>query len=335
MKAKQRTLLILLVLVVLAGAALALLTRSNQKAEQAASEAEAGTIPLSSFAVDSLTEIQYTYQGDTVSLLYDGENWTLADDPDYHLDQTKCNTMAAALADLKAKRQLDAQTGEDYGMEVPLVTVTVTAGGETNTFTFGDTNTITGDIYVQKEGDSAVYTAASSKVSCFEYGKEELFGAFNPAGITSSSLETIDYTYSGGGESFSVQLKAVSVAADADSSASEAADSAADSETYTTAWRLADETETSLNEEAVNGILSALSGYVSGQITGADPADYGFDAPLVTVTAFDGETTYQVTYASGTDGCYMMTEGDSSIYKVDLTVPEAFHYTAEQLKATS
>ena len=74
---------------------------------------------------------------------------------------------------------------------------------------------------------------------------------------------------------------------------------------------------------------------MSGQITGADPADYGFDVPLVTVTASDGETTYQVTYASGTDGCYMMTEGDSSIYKVDLTVPEAFHYTAEQLKAAS
>ena len=40
MKAKQHTLIVLLVFVLAAGAALALLTHANQKAEQAASEAE-------------------------------------------------------------------------------------------------------------------------------------------------------------------------------------------------------------------------------------------------------------------------------------------------------
>lgn len=330
MKAKQRTLLILVVLIVLAGGALALLTLFDQKEEQAASEADEGSISLSSFSVDSLTAITYTYQDETVSLLYEDGTWTLADDPAYHLDQTKCDTMATALADLRAKRQIDAQSGEDYGMSAPLVTVTVTAGGETNTFTFGDTNTITGDIYLQKEGDSAIYTASSSKAGCFEYGRSDLFGPFNPAGITSSSLQTIDYTCFKGDESFSVQLKAVSVAAD--SSAEDAADSA-DSGTYTTVWRLADDTDTVLNEEAVNDILSALNGYVTGQITKGDPADYGFDTPLVTVEASDGETTYHLTYTSGTDGYYLMVEGDSSIYQVDAAVPDAFCRTAEELKA--
>ena len=337
MKAKQRTLIVLLILVIVAGGALALLTFSNRKAEQAASEAEEGSISLSSFAVEDLTEIQYTYQGETVSLLYDGENWTLADDPGYHLDLTKCDTMATALADLKAKRQLEAQSDQDYGLDAPIVTVTVTAGEETNTFTFGDTNTITGDIYLQKDGDSAVYTASSSKVGCFEYGKADLFGSFNPAGITSSSLETIDYTYSGGEEPFSVSLKAVSVAADDASSeaASSTSDSEADSGSYTTVWRLSDDADTELDEDKVNAILSALGGYVSGQMTDADPAAYGFDQPLVTVDASDGETTHRLTYAAGTDGYYLMVEGDSSIYTVDTTVPEAFSNTAEQLKAAS
>ena len=89
MKAKRRTLVVLLILVILAGGALALLNFSNQKAEQAASKAEEGSISLSSFAVDDLSEIQYTYQGETVTLLYDGDTWTLEDDPDYHLDQNK------------------------------------------------------------------------------------------------------------------------------------------------------------------------------------------------------------------------------------------------------
>ena len=46
MKAKQHTLIVLLVFVLSAGAALTLLTHANQKAEQAASEAEDGSIPL-------------------------------------------------------------------------------------------------------------------------------------------------------------------------------------------------------------------------------------------------------------------------------------------------
>ena len=46
MKAKQHTLIVLLVFVLAAGAALTLLTHANQKAEQAASEAEDGSISL-------------------------------------------------------------------------------------------------------------------------------------------------------------------------------------------------------------------------------------------------------------------------------------------------
>ena len=226
MRAKRRTLLVLLGLIVLAAAALALLTWANRREEQAASAAEEGTIPLSSFAVDDLTALEYTWQGETVSLSYDGTDWTLSDDPDYHLDQTKCDAMAAALADLKAKRRLDAQPGEDYGFAAPLLTVSVTASGQTDTFTFGDTNTITGDVYLQKEGEDAVYTAASAKAGCFEYGKADLFEPFNPAGLTASRLERIEYTRSGGE---TIRLQAVSVP-DAEKSA--------DSWAYTTAWRL-------------------------------------------------------------------------------------------------
>ena len=322
MRAKRRTLLVLLGLIVLAAAALALLTWANRREEQAASAAGEGTIPLSSFAVEDLTALEYTWQGETVSLSYDGTDWTLSDDPDYHLDQTKCDAMAAALADLKAKRRLDAQPGEDYGFAAPLLTVSVTAAGQTNTFTFGDTNTITGDVYLQKEGEDAVYTAASAKAGCFEYGKADLFEPFNPAGLTASRLERIEYTRSGGE---TIRLQAVSVP-DAEKSA--------DSSAYTTVWRLEGDPDAALDEEKTDALLSALSGYVTGQITaaaGADPSACGFDQPLVTLSASDGEKDYALTYAAGTDGYYLMVEGDSSIYTVDGTVLDAF-VLAEELK---
>ena len=66
---------------------------------------------------------------------------------------------------------------------------TVTAGGETQTFRFGAENPVTGDVYLQKEGDEAVYTVASAKLQAFLTSKAGLFGAFCPAGITRSDIE--------------------------------------------------------------------------------------------------------------------------------------------------
>ena len=266
MRAKRRTLLVLLGLIVLAAAALALLTWANRREEQAASAAGEGTIPLSSFAVEDLTALEYTWQGETVSLSYDGTDWTLSDDPDYHLDQTKCDAMAAALADLKAKRRLDAQPGEDYGFAAPLLTVSVTASGQTDTFTFGDTNTITGDVYLQKEGEDAIYTAASAKAGCFEYGKADLFEPFNPAGLTASRLERIEYTRSGGE---TVRLQAVSVP-DAEKSA--------DSSAYTTVWRLEGEDAGEIRFRCVHHPQQIAAG-LDGPI-GIDGHLEGFFRPL-------------------------------------------------------
>ena len=64
MKTKRRTLIVLLVFVLAAGAALALLTHANQKAEQAASEAEDGGIPLLDVTTATLESVSIQYGGD-------------------------------------------------------------------------------------------------------------------------------------------------------------------------------------------------------------------------------------------------------------------------------
>ena len=191
MKTKQRTLIVLLVLVFLAGGAFATLTAKNARAAQAESAAAEGTIPLSSFAADDLIELAVTYNGETNTLTAADGSWTLAEDPAYHLDATACNTMVTALSALNAKRQLTEEPGEDYGFTDESLTVTVTAAGETNTFTFGAENAATGDIYLKKAGDDALYTVAASKAACFALSRAELFGAFNPAGLTRSAIESV------------------------------------------------------------------------------------------------------------------------------------------------
>ena len=325
MQTKQRVLLALLAAAVLLGAALWAVTRSNAKAEQAASAAAEGSIPLSSFAAEDLEQIEYTYNGETYTLQYSGGSWQLAQDPAYHLDESACNTMVTALSSLHAKRQLDAQAGEDYGLDAPELTVTVTAAGQTTTLTFGSSNTVTGDRYVQKDGDTALYTVDASRMACFACDKAGLFGSFSPAGFAASDVEQVAYTLASGEK---VSLTAGSeLAEDGDE---------ADSASYETVWRFAGDADTDLDQDKVQSMLSALSSYVSGQITpadGADPAACGFDAPLAVVQVTTADGTKTLTYASGTDGDYLMVEGDDSIYAVDGSIVQAVTQTADALTA--
>ena len=310
---KQQTVfLVLLALILLAGAALFLLTEQQKQTEQAESEAAEGSISLAAVSADTLEQIVLEYQGETLTLDYADGGWTLAEDPDYHLDTTACNTMLTALTDLRAKRQLTAEAGEDYGMDAPQVTVTVTAAGETDTYCFGAENSVTGDLYLQKQGDASIYTVAGTKAACFQQTKADLFGPFNPAGLTSSAIEAVTLTYPDG--------QIVSLAALSEPDSSDAAEP--DSSSYTTVWRNTADPETDLDDTVVQSLLSALSGYVTGQSTHTDPAEVGFKT-LVTAEVTAGETACTLTYGEGTDGYYLTVSGDDSLYSVNGSIVDA------------
>ena len=323
MKTKQRVLLVLL------AAALWAVTHSNAKAEQAASAAAEGSIPLSSFAAEDLEQIEYTFNGETYTLQYSGGSWQLAQDPAYHLDESACNTMRTALMALNAKRSLTPQAGEDYGLDSPqlTVTVTVTAAGQSTTLTFGAENPVTGDLYVQKAGDDAIYTVSGNKAACFQLDKAGLFGSFCPTGLTASAITQVAYTLADG---TSVTLNAVSEPAESTDSTD--ADSAS-STAYETVWRLASDPAASLVQDKVQSLLSALCTYATAQTTDADLSACGFDASVFTavVTSEDGSTV-QLAYACGTDGWYLQVEGDTSVYTVDTSTVQALLLTENDLK---
>ena len=320
-KPETAVLLLLLGLVVLAGIALAVLTASNRKAEQAASEAADGSIPVLAIPSDTVRKIQMEAQSGTLTLAYADGSWSLAEDPDYHLDESSCNAMLTAVSALNAKRELQEAAGEDYGFSAPQATVTITTDSGEETLVFGARNAVTGDVYLQKAGESAVYTVASCKLNCFLKDKAALFGAFSPAGLTSSAIEAVSYTLADGE---TVSLKAMSEPVE--SAGSGTSEAASDSTAYQTVWRLENDPTADLDTDKTDAILTALSSYVSGQITPADGADLaaaGFDTPLVTVQVTTAEKTVTLRYASGMDGYYLMVEGDGSLYTVDQSTVQA------------
>ena len=223
--------------------------------------------------------------------------------------------MVTALSALNAKRRLTEQAGETYGLESPTAVVTVTAQGQETTLTIGAKNPLTGDYYLKTAGDDALYTVAGNKIPCLILTKAELFGAFQPTGLTASSIEAVCIRKTGQDP---VELKAVSQAADSDSSA------------YRTVWQRTDAPETTLDETKVNALLSALCSYVSAQDTAADRTGLT-PAAQVTVTTADG--TAELTYWEGADGWYLTVEGDDSLYTIDLSSVQTILAPAEELHA--
>lgn len=230
--------------------------------------------------------------------------------------------MRTALMALNAKRSLIPQAGEDYGLDSPQLTVTVTAAGQSTTLTFGAENPVTGDLYVQKAGDDAIYTVSGNKAACFQLDKAGLFGSFCPTGLIASTITQVAYTLADG---TSVTLNAVS-------EPTESADSTSSS-TYETVWRLASDLAASLAQDKVQSLLSALCTYATAQATDADLAACGFDAPVFTavVTSEDGSTV-QLAYACGTDGWYLQVGNDTSVYTVDASTVQALLLTENDLK---
>lgn len=224
MKAKRNLMIgLVILLVILAAGVFAAKTISDRDA--AASASEDTSINLTSITASSEIEsFGYTFEGDTLNFeqreeVVEAESestseaadafastsaseetepeteivWYLADDPEYKLDQSSVNSMLTAFVNLEANRQL-TETSEEYGLEEPTLTFWMTADGETTTWICGATNDVTGTIYLQKQGEDAVYLVDTDKVTVFEKSRMELGDTSDATGDIATSEEAIGET---------------------------------------------------------------------------------------------------------------------------------------------
>ncbi len=94
---------------------------------------------------------------------------------------------------------------------------------------------MTGYLYVRKNNSDVIYTVSGTKAACFELTRAELFGAFNPAGLTASEIEAVSYTLADG-ETVTLKSKLGSLRQKSGSNV------------YQTVWRLAGDTAADLDE---------------------------------------------------------------------------------------
>lgn len=176
MKKQKKQLILMVVLLGLLVGGYFALVKYNEWSEQKEQEDALGQIiSVTALEEGSITAISYEYEGETISLVKEGENWSYEGDSSLAIEQSTVETMAKRMASIEAERAItDVTDMEQYGLGESARKVKVTTQDATYSFRIGDYNSSGSVYYWGVEGDSTVYTVGGVNVTCFNHSLEDL-----------------------------------------------------------------------------------------------------------------------------------------------------------------
>ena len=147
-------------------------------AKQIAEHSEdADKTSVMNIAAESITGLQWTYDGETVSIVRSGEEWTYEtpENEEDMVDTVDAEEMVQAVADLKAVAVLTPEEQEgDYGFDSPTCEIIVKTDSADTTYTIGSLNEITNQYYLQITGSENVFTIDTSFMDIFEKSYDDI-----------------------------------------------------------------------------------------------------------------------------------------------------------------
>lgn len=324
MKRGKKLILLLAVLVVLIAVTFAVLKLTPEDTDE---EAEDAGVSVFTLDPEAVSELSWTYEGETLTFVKSDGAWTYAGDSAFPLEESYLTAMLTALSDVVAGKTIE--TPEDlaqYGLEEPACTVSVTTDAEAELL-IGDETGIGGERYLSI-GDGNVYLVDEAILDSFSYSLLDLVAKETIPSMTDvTSLEVVSNT-----QSFTLSY----------------AESGGEEDEGVWLWNGDSELplDTELTE-ALIGSVTSLSWGTCVDYNAADRlADYGLDAPVVTVTVNyvetsqvetnetdeDGNAIYETRESGASfvleigedaDACYARIAGSGMVYEIDASIADA------------
>ena len=191
MKKKKKLIGLLSALVVLILLTAAYFCLKNYNKEQEAeSETEDTSVAVTSIEETDITGLTYILDKEKLEFKKENDSWHYAQDENFPVDQDKMKTLLDNFKDIKAVRDLgQLENLEDYGLEEPQNTVTVTSNNGVETvFYIGNENETTGDYYMYMNNPEHVYTVGSAFANAFNGKLYDLVVDSSFPSITSNSI---------------------------------------------------------------------------------------------------------------------------------------------------
>lgn len=335
MKRGKKLLTLLIALAVLSAAAVLVVKFGGGSGDE--TEEYTDTV-IYSVDTGSVSNITWTYNGETVGLSLSDDGWVYDEDDACPIDQDYPSMMLSYLSSVSASKTIEnVDDLSEYGLDEPACSVTVTAD-ETTQLLIGNETGLGGEYYLSL-GDGNVYLVDDGVLDYFHYG---LYDVVQTESIPSMS-DVTGFTVNG--ETRNLELEYIE-----DSGI-------AYSDTFT--WFLADGDGRLAvsNDSAENfiGLITGLSWSACVDYSADDDelAAYGLDEPaavvtvnyIETVTVETSETdengsavteerrqdasfTLEIGDYSSIDGyCYARISGSGMVYLISSDICDSMLYT--------
>lgn len=329
MKRGKKLTLLLAVLVLLLAVTCAVLKFAPEDTD---TEQEEPGVSVFTLDPEAVTELTWTWEGETLTFVRTDGVWSYAEDGAFPLKESCLTSMLAALSDVVASKTIEEpEELSQYGLEEPACTVTVTAD-TTAELLIGDETGIGGERYLSV-GDGNVYLVDESILDSFSYQlldlvEKESIPAMNSVTGLVVDCETGEYTLS---------------------RAETEPEEDGGEESYVWLWN--GDSDLPLDTELTETLIKTVTSMSWGQCVdynGADSlADYGLDAPTLTVTVNYTETVQVETNETDEEGnavyetreteasfvleigdysdgvCYARIAGSNMVYQIDGSIGDA------------
>lgn len=193
---KQKTQLIILLIVLAAAIGVYFAVKAWNKKEEEKESADDSTytaLTLTDDEIKDITNITATNDAGGFKVSHDTkeDTWTFDDFPDESVDTTQIETMTKDLSDLSSDNEITSVTDfSQYGLDDPAMEVTITfSDGTTHKLDVGDYNSQISEYYLRIDDSDTVYTISSTIYSDFNLTTSNLV-----ASTSSSSSSTSEPT---------------------------------------------------------------------------------------------------------------------------------------------
>lgn len=314
MKRRTKLMLLLGILALLLGATLlvTMLEPGNEAREE-----EPKTVV---FSVDpeAITELGWDYS-EKVLFRAGEDGWVLDGDSTFPVETGYLDRMRSALSEITASKTIEGvENWDQYGLEVPVCTVTVTTD-TTYTLSIGLETGISGERYFSN-GDGKVYLVDASLLDTFSYGLYDVL-----------KYETIPDMDAVTGLEVVSDAQAYTITRRENSGLTYSDD-------YVWFWG-----EKALDTERTEDLISTVTDlywYACVNYNAADLSRYGLETPAARVTVTYQETSaaaeteqdaaFSLELGTGTDGgSYARIAGSRMVYSVDPSVLDTLLYTTD------
>lgn len=150
---------------------------------------------ITDIETDDIASMTLETPTETLEFCYDGETWTLTDDPDYTLDQDLVSKMASTICAMQTEWTItNPEADSAYGLDAPDAVVTIVANdGSSITCRFGITDPEDDSLcYLRSSAaEGVVYEVDADHRSAYAYTKDTLKGEEATAETAESSDEDV------------------------------------------------------------------------------------------------------------------------------------------------